>query len=368
VSAPHDILRPRMANILYGVNGEGSGHSTRAQEVISHLVAQGHSVHAASFDRGLRNLRENFEVTEIAGLRLSYVNNQLRYGRTLTMNLLSVRQRAKSIALLSERVEAWKIQLVITDFEPLTCHVGHHLGLPVISIDNQHCLTNTDVSYPRKYRRDAVVAKLVTRVMTPRADAYLVTSFFEARVKRPRTFLFPPILRQQVLDAAPTTGERVLVYVTSPAPALAKLLGSIRCPFLAYGFGREGKSGNVVFRKPGMDQFLKDLIGAKAVIANAGFSLMTEALHLGKPYLAIPIEHQFEQIFNAYWLDKMGYGTYWDELNKERIESFLYNLPGYRERLTAYPRRGNAALLDKLCSLVAEYTSMRPKMPGRRQK
>jgi UDP-N-acetylglucosamine:LPS N-acetylglucosamine transferase len=92
-------------------------------------------------------------------------------------------------------------------------------------------------------------------------------------------------------------------------------------------------------------------------VANAGFSLMTEALHLGKPFLAIPIKHQFEQIFNAYWLDKLGYGTYWDELNKERIEAFLYNLPHYSERLSAYPRNGNAALLDKVDALVAEYTS-----------
>ena len=313
-------------------------------------------------------MQEKFDVTEIYGLRLAYVNNQVRYGRTLTRNLLSVRQRAKSIAQLTERVEEWKIELVVTDFEPLTCHVGHHLRLPVISIDNQHCLTNTDVSYPRKYRRDAAVTKLVTRIMTPRADAYLVTSFFESRVTRPRTFLFPPILRQSVLDATPTTGEHVLVYVTSPAPALAKLLGSVRASFVAYGFGREGQSGNLLYRKPGMDQFLQDLIGAKAVIANAGFSLMTEALHLAKPYLAIPIEHQFEQIFNAYWLDKMGYGTYREELNKERVESFLYNLPGYRERLSAYPRRGNAALLDKLCSLIADYTSPRAGMPGRRRK
>jgi len=361
-----------MANILYGVNGEGSGHSTRAQEVIAYLIAKGHTVHIVSFDRGLRNLRETFEVTEIAGLRLAYVNNQVRYGRTLTKNLLAVRQRAKSIALLSELVEARKIQLVITDFEPLTCHVGHRQALPVISIDNQHCLTNTDVSYPKKYRRDAAVTKLVTRVMTPRADAYLVTSFFEARIKRPKTFLFPPILRERVLEATPTIGEHVLVYVTSPAPAVVKLLGLVRCPFVAYGFGREEQSGNVLYRKPGMDRFLEDLVSAKAVIANAGFSLLTEALHLGKPYLAIPIEHQFEQIFNAYWLDKMGYGTYWDELSQERIESFLYNLPDYREGLRAYPRHGNGALLEKLCSLIAEYTSVctpaRAANAGRRRK
>src|SRR6266700_4083244 len=58
-----------MANILYGVNGEGSGHSTRALEVLSHLQARGHTLHVASFDRGLRNLQGHFEVTEIYGLR-----------------------------------------------------------------------------------------------------------------------------------------------------------------------------------------------------------------------------------------------------------------------------------------------------------
>jgi uncharacterized protein (TIGR00661 family) len=346
-----------MAGILYGVNGEGAGHSTRALEVLSHLRAQGHTLHVASFDRGLSNLRDAFEVTEIHGLRLAYVNNRVRYRRTLARNLLAMRERAKSIARLSELADGWKIQVVITDFEPLCCHVGRSKRLPVISIDNQHCLTNAEVSYPAKYRRDAAVAKLVTRVMTPRADAYLVTSFFPAPVKQPRTFLFPPILRQQVINAVPAAGEQVLVYVTSPAPALAKLLGSVRCEFTAYGFGREGRSGNILYRKPSTGGFLEDLIRAKAVVANAGFSLITEALHLGKPYLAIPIKHQFEQIFNAYWLDKMGYGAYWKELNKERIESFLYNLPRYSERLEAYPRQGNTALFAKLDELIAQYAA-----------
>jgi len=108
-----------------------------------------------------------------------------------------------------------------------------------------------------------------------------------------------------------------------------------------------------------MDGFLEDLASAKAIVANAGFSLVTEALHLGKPYLPVPVKHQFEQIFNAYWIDRMGYGTYWDELNKERIDSFLYNLPQYRERLGSYPRSGNRALLKKVDSLIADYVPSR---------
>ena len=298
-----------MANILYGVNGEGSGHSTRAKEVISHLQKQGHKIHVVSFDRGLRNLRESFPVKEIFGLRLTYVNNRVRYKRTLASNLVKAPRAARSIRELSHLVEEENIDLVITDFEPLTCHVGHRKRLPVIAIDNQHAITNTSVSLPRGFKRDVAATKLVTRMMTPHADAYLVLSFFSAPVRKRNTFLFPPIVRQEVLSTRPKAGDHVLVYVTSPAKELAALLKQIRCKFVAYGFGTEGQDGTVLFKKPSMDGFLRDLSTAKAVIANAGFSLVSEALYLGKPYLAMPVQNQFEQTFNAYYLDKLGYGA-----------------------------------------------------------
>ena len=85
-----------MANILYGVNGEGSGHSTRAKEVLRHLVRKGHSVHVASFDRGLANLKDEFDVTEIYGLRISYANNRVRYQKTVAKNLLSAPKAVRS--------------------------------------------------------------------------------------------------------------------------------------------------------------------------------------------------------------------------------------------------------------------------------
>jgi uncharacterized protein (TIGR00661 family) len=343
-----------MANILYGVNGEGAGHSTRAREVLTHLRERRHTLHVVSFDRGLQNLAADFEVTEIYGLRFAYVNNQVRYRRTVTTNLRTVPKAAKSLHKLSGLVEEWGIELVITDFEPLSCQIGRSKGLPVISIDNQHCLTNAEVSYPKEYRRDATLAKLVTRMMIPRADSYLVTSFFPARVKKRGTYVLPPILREQILRARATSGDHVLVYVTSPAPELARLLSGVRCPFIAYGFGREGEHGNITYKKPSMEGFFADLTSAKAIIANAGFSLVTEALQLSKPYLAVPVHHQFEQIFNAYWLDKMGYGAYWEELSRERVESFLFNLPHFAERVSQYPRQDNSALFAKLDELIAE--------------
>jgi uncharacterized protein (TIGR00661 family) len=346
-----------MANILYGVNGEGSGHSTRAKEVISHLQQRGHKLHIVSFDRGLRNLSETFPVTEIFGLSLAYVNNRVRYKRTVAGNMIKAPRAARSLKALSRLVDENKIDLVITDFEPLSCHVGRRKRLPVIAIDNQHTITNANVALPRGFRRDVAATRLVTRMMTPHADAYLALSFFSAPVKKRNTFLFPPILRQEVLSATPTSGDYVLVYVTSPTRELATLLKQVRCRFVAYGFGIESQEGNLQFKKPSLDGFLRDLSGAKAVIANAGFSLISEALYLDKPYLAIPVKNQFEQTFNAYYLHKLGYGAWWEDVGKEQIESFLFNLPFYSDNLHSYPRANNGAILAKVDELIATLTA-----------
>lgn len=346
-----------MANILYGVNGEGSGHSTRAKEIITHLEQQGHRVHVVSFDRGLRNLKSDFEVTEIYGLRLAYVRNQVRYRKTIVGNLLKAPRAGKSIKQLTKMAEQWGVNLVITDFEPLSCRVAHHLHLPLVSIDNQHLLTRAEISYPRECRNDAAAAKLVTRVMTHGCDAYLVISFFDAPLRRKDTFLFPPILRQEVLQARSTTGDYVLVYVTAPSAELMELLGRVRQRFVCYGFNREGQQGNLLFRTPSLEGFLADLTGCKAVLANSGFSLISEALHLRKPYLAWPLKRQFEQVFNAYYVQKMGYGAYWGDLNKERIEAFLFNVEEYRENLAGYPAQDNSRLFAKLDELIGRYES-----------
>ena len=346
-----------MASILYGVNGEGSGHSTRAKEIITHLQQRGHRVHVVSFDRGLRNLRSDFEVTEIYGLRLAYVRNRVRYRKTIFDNLLKAPRAARSIKQLTGLAEQWGIDLVCTDFEPLSCHFARHHGLPVISIDNQHLLTRAEISYPRECAKDAAAAKLVTRFMTHGCDAYLVLSFFDAPIRRKNTFLFSPVLRREVLQAQSTTGDYVLVYVTAPSPELAGLLKRIRRRFVCYGFDRQDDDGNLVYRKPSLEQFLRDLAGCNAVLATAGFSLISEALHLRKPFLAWPLERQFEQVFNAYYIQKMGYGACWEELNKERIESFLFNLDEYRENLAAYPAQDNSRIFAKLDELIAGQAS-----------
>ena len=93
---------------------------------------------------------------------------------------------------------------------------------------------------------------------------------------------------------------------------------------------------------------------AKAVIGTAGFTLISEALYLRKPYLALPMQGQFEQQLNAYQLNKLGYGVRVDEIRPEAIGHFLYRLPDFQQRLSQYEPGDNRAIQAKLDELLAD--------------
>jgi len=345
-----------MANILYSLSGEGSGHSSRAKEVLTHLQKQGHSLTITSYDKGIKNLSPFFKVEEIFGLHFVYRKNKVQYAPTVWKNILGFPEAVKNIEKLNHIITEKNINLIITDFEPFACYVGNQKKIPVISLDNQHRLTKADIEFPKKYQLEAQTAKLVTKFMVPKAEAYLSITFFPTQPLDKTAFFFPPLLRSEVLKTHPTDGDAILVYFTSPYKEILPVLKSIRKKFICYGFGKVGREENITFKKPSSENFLKDLASCEAVIANSGFTLVTEALHLHKPYLGLPVQGQFEQILNAYYIDKLGYGRYYDELDRDKIEAFLYNLDVFKKNLKKYRQQDNSLILKKLDQLIKQYT------------
>jgi len=344
-----------MAKILYGVAGEGSGHSSRAKEIIDYLESKRHTVKVVSYGKGYQNLQPCFNVERIFGLHFSYENNEIKYLPTVIKNLSKLSEAAKSIDKVSQIVQEFKPQIIFSDFEPISSIVANIKKIPLISIDNQHRLTNTKIQYPKKYGKSAFVAKAITNLMVFNPKAYLVTAFAESGVTDKKTFLFPPILRKEVLQAKTKQGDYVLVYLTSQFQELADTLKNIDEKFVIYGFDRNTKEKNLIYKKVSQKGFLKDLVNCKAVIANAGFSLITESMHLGKPYLALPVAGQFEQVLNAVQLVKLGYGQYYDKLNKDKIVDFLHHFEQYRKNLEQYKREDNSKIFAKIDELIKEY-------------
>jgi len=162
-------------------------------------------------------------------------------------------------------------------------------------------------------------------------------------------------LRRAVLEKEPSVGGHILVYLTGGFDScLDELRKFRRESFLVYGYDRSEQEGPLTFRPFSRDGFLDDLASAKAVIATAGFTLISEALCWRKPYLAMPMQGQFEQELNGFQLGGEGYGKSVAEVDSEAIGDFLYRLPDYRERLEDYRPGDNSEIKGKLDELFAD--------------
>lgn len=345
-----------MARILYGVAGEEEGHATRAKEVINHLLKKGHKVKVVSANRAFDALAECFDAEKIFGFGFDFRDDQIYYLKTALKNILKIPEAEKSVKRTLEIVDKEKIQIIFSDFEPISGLAAKLRKIPLISIDNQHLLTHAEFYHPDKYRRDAIAARVITRLMLLGPEAYLITSFFEPEKVKRKTFLFPPILRKEVLKAEKEEKDHVLVYSTFGFEKIIDVLKRINRKFVVYGFNKEEEKGNILFRKRSEKGFLDDLAKSSAVIANAGFALISEALYLEKPYLALPIKGHFEQVLNAFYLEKFGYGVKQDFIDDKKIESFLNKLSYYRENLKKYKKQDNSAIFKKIDELIEEYS------------
>jgi uncharacterized protein (TIGR00661 family) len=342
--------------IVYGLSGEGSGHSSRARVMARHLIDAGHDVRLVSYDRGYRNLKDEFDVFETEGLTIASRDNKVSLVSTFTENLARMAEGHRKLhALRHALFKDFQPNCVITDFEPMTAYLARHYDLPLISIDNQHRMRYVDFEMPPGRDAEWQLTRTIIRLIVPRPDVCLVTTFCPDKAANEFTFQFPPIVRQEVLTKTPCDGEHILVYLTSGFETLIDQLRTFpRERFIVYGYDRDDCDDNLQFRRPSGNGFLDDLASAKAVIATAGFTLISEALALHKPYLAAPMTGQFEQELNAYQLDRMGYGKDASRPERDTVAAFLYDLPTYTGRLSDYAAGDNRAIKSKLDELLAD--------------
>ena len=80
---------------------------------------------------------------------------------------------------------------------------------------------------------------------------------------------------------------------------------------------------------------------------------MSEAVYLGKPMLAVPVKRQFEQILNARYLERLGYGVAAEAIDDAVLGGFLERLPDLERGLAGYHQDGNRELLAKLDETIA---------------
>jgi len=362
--------------ILYGVVGEGMGHATRSRVVLEHLRARGHDLRIVASHGAATFLDRHFgTVLPIDGMKMVFdSSNRIcpfrTFGSILAKGLLGLPRNVQTYFQLIH--DGFEPDIVISDFESWSHLYGMVHGIPVISLDNiqivGRCRMPTEVLDGRRW--DYFLNKLLVRTKLPFCDRYLLTSFFKPDVVGKNTSVHAPILRREILDAAPTRGDHLLVYQSGGVDA--SLVSALRASGIecrAYGLDRtvsaDRLDGNLVHRAFDEASFIEDLRTARAVVATGGASLMSEAIHLGKPFLATPIKGQFEQNMNSIYLEQLSYGRIARGFDDRTVTDFLSEEARFEDALGRYDRVGNHDLLRALDRELAVVDAANERAEGR---
>ena len=332
-----------MARIIYGVAGEGFGHSSRSHLIGQRLIDAGHDVMFVGSKKSLVYLKQYFgeRVKEIFGLSFAYEDGRIDKSETLKRNLLNLPEgNRQNEELFRKYFEPFEPELVISDFEPFSAWWAWRNRVPFISIDHEHMLTLCKLEHRSKNWFSRLTASVVTECHYVGAVAYIVINFFKTPLRIDSAILAPPIVRPAVTALQPCKGEHILLYSTTGKgeKKLRDMLGKFGGQkFYVYGFDpvrettekvsngvdKSAEYKNCIFKERSTEGFLADLAGARGVIASAGFSLISECLHLKKKMLLLPVAGQYEQIINGHYIEKLGLGISSEKLDEAVIERFL---------------------------------------------
>ncbi|MFZ5955587.1 MAG: MJ1255/VC2487 family glycosyltransferase [Nanoarchaeota archaeon] len=321
-------------NILYGVSGVGFGHSSRALVVADYLEKKGHNVLILTYGQAYKVLKKRFKVFKVSGLTLIFSRGILKKQKTVEYNAKNFSKNLFRFRKFNKLMQEFQPDLCIADMEPIVPILSFWYKKPLVCFDNQHRLTNINLNIPKKYYPDYLMAKAVVHRFVSKADFFIITSFADEPVKNKNSFVVFPIIRDEVKKIKGCEKDKVLVYLSRPNNNLIKILRRIDEKFVVYGYNKNEKSKNLEFKTS--QSFLQDLSECKAIIATSGFSLISEALYLRKPYLGIPLKGQFEQILNAIFLEQSGFGAFSEDLTEEDVRKFLSNLGKYKKNLKKY--------------------------------
>lgn len=304
--------------LLYGVQATGNGHISRARALQQALAPLNIQVDFLFSGRPAAQL---FDMQQFGAFQwrkgLSFVSRAGRVDHWQTLMAADVRQLWQDIRQLETR----RYDLVLTDFEPITAWAARRQGTPLIALGHQYAL-----SAPTPLQGMDLLQRNILRFFAPaRFNLGLHWHHFDHSQQQGRLVL-PPIIDVAHTAAGDCCGRPVLVYLPFEAAAdvLQWLAPLTHNQFRLYGVGQPTHDlAHVKCCPASVQGFKQDLAQASAVISNAGFELISEALQLQKRILVKPLAGQPEQASNALALQQLQLAMAQPALNSQQIADFL---------------------------------------------
>lgn len=280
--------------ILYGIQGTGNGHLSRAEEIVPILKEMAQVDVLISGNQS--QIQSSFDI--------QYKRNGLTFLASLDgrVDLFRTIVNSSPIQLFKEikNFDVQKYDLVISDFEPISAWSALINGVSCVELSHQAAVLNKNAPQPEN---------------KDRISSYILNHYCPTKLKYGFHFqkydktIFTPIIRSQIRKLNPSNKGYYTVYLPAYHDnILWQILDQFDVEW--HVFSKYSKQpyrlNKIRFSPINNDAFKQSLENCDGVICGAGFELPAEALFLQKKLMVIPMVGQFEQACNAESLRKMG--------------------------------------------------------------
>lgn len=297
--------------ILYGVQGTGNGHITRARVMLPALKAAGCDV---GFVFSGRPENAYFDMAMFGDYRA--FKGFSFYSKEGAVNWLKTVTAARPLSFINDvrQLNVKDYDLVLTDFEPVSAWAAKLRGVPSIGLAHQYALCHAIPGTEK--------SPLLPQALKSFAPAQHYIGVHWAHYHAP---IVPPLI---AMDHEQETREDDFILVYLPFEDTTQVITWLQqIPEQRFILYRQGKDTvqekNILVKPLSREHFPKDLAACAGVICNTGFGLCSEAMVLGKKIYTKALAKQVEQFSNGKILEDLNRAVVFNDFAIAPLQQWL---------------------------------------------
>lgn len=323
--------------VIFVIQGEGRGHLTQALSLRQKLESEGHEVVAALVGKSparqlpdffLRKIGVDVHTFESPNFLPTAQNKQVNLLRSVAYNILRTPRYIRSIHFISRMIKETRADVVVNFYELLTglTYALYRPKATMVCVAHQYLFLHPSFRFPSGHTLSLASLRFFTRLTAIGATKMLALSFRKMRdVAGEGLIVVPPLLRQEVLEQTPTSGDYMHGYLLNSGFSEEILEWHAEHPDVGLHFfwdkrgakKEERIDDTLSFHTLDDRLFVSYMAGAKAYATTAGFESVCEAMFLDKPVMMVPTH--IEQACNAFDASFSGAGVVSEDFDLDKL-------------------------------------------------
>ncbi|HMB89377.1 MAG TPA: glycosyltransferase family protein, partial [Rhodothermales bacterium] len=342
-----------MLTCLFIVQGEGRGHLTQALSLRAQLEHAGHAVCSVLVGQSTSRNVPDFFLRKI-GAPITYLDSpNFVYGddrraiRPLQTLVRVIRRASRfrtSLRCIDSTIKHHQPDVVVNFYEPLggLYYALHRAAPPMVCIAHQYLYLHPTHRFPTGHAVQRAALKAFTQLTAWGATTRIALSLEPVPGIHPGLVVTPPLLREELFGLPFDQQEPFfLAYLLNAGYARDIIRWHMQHPDVVLHCFWDNPDAaptkhyddTLTFHRLNDELFLDLMARCQGLITTAGFETVGEAMYLGKPVLAVPVEGHFEQYCNSRDVERLGAGLARSSFD---IDGFMRFLPSHQSSAPAF--------------------------------